>query len=325
VIDDVALAAADRTVSRAVRRTPLLPVHGLDRPLWLKAENLQLTGSFKIRGAFNRLSALSAPERAAGVVAHSSGNHAQAVAYAATLLGIQATIVMPETATAFKIQRTREFGGQVVTAPFAEYRGHAEELARSSGRVLVPPFDDDLVIAGQSTVGTEILAALEHEGVEPASATVLAPIGGGGLLAGVATAVKRRSPATRVVGVEPELAGDAQESLRRGRRVEWKPTDTIRTIADGLRTTCLGARTWEHIAAYVDDIVTVSESAILDAVGFLVAQAHLVAEPSGAVTTAGYLSRLELLPGDGPVVAIVSGANTDIESLVGLLGRDGRR
>ncbi|MEU1286157.1 threonine/serine dehydratase [Kitasatospora sp. NPDC005856] len=312
--------AARHALSGTVLRTPLLAAPVPGRPLWLKAENLQLTGSFKIRGAHHRLANADRTERARGVVAHSSGNHAQAVAHAARRLGIPATIVMPDTAIRLKIEATRALGAEVVTAPADAYRRTAEELAADRGTTVVSPFDDLLVMAGQGTVGLEIAEDLPaHRPGSAGEPTLLVPVGSGGLIAGVAVAAKSAIPGCRVVGVEPELAADAAESLRRGRRTGWTAARTGRTVADGLRTPVLGELTWEHIRRHVDAILTVTEDEIRAAVAFLAGRTHLVAEPSGAVATAAFLHHSDRLPGTGPCVAVVSGGNVHPADLGALL------
>ena len=303
--------AAERIRGVAVR-TPLLPTLWGDaaRPLWLKPESLQPVGSFKIRGATNKVASLPPHERARGLVAHSSGNHAQAVAYAARSAGVPALVVMPDAASPVKIAATRALGAEVVLVPPADRDTAAERLAAERGGVLVPPYDDPEVIAGQGTVGLEIVEDLSDVD------TVLVPVSGGGLISGVATAVKARRPQTVVLGVEPELAADAAESLRTGERVEWSPADTYRTAADGLRTTSVGRLPWEHIRRFVDGILTVSEDEIAAAGRALALRSRLVAEPSGAVTSAAYLFHAADLP-TGRTVAVVSGGNAE----PALLGR----
>lgn len=298
--------AADRVRGTAVR-TPLLPAPWADedRPLWLKPESLQPVGSFKIRGAINKVASLSQAERDAGLIAHSSGNHARAVAYAARVFDAKAVVVMPDTAPAVKVDATRELGAEVVLVPPDERYRRADELAEAHGYTPVPPYDDPWIIAGQGTLGLEVAEDLPDVG------TVLVPISGGGLISGVATAIKERRPHARVIGVEPELAGDAAESFRRGKRVAWSAEQTQRTIADGLRVGRVGLLPWHHIRRYVDDIITVSEEEILKAVRVLALQSRLVTEPSGAVTTAAYLFRSEQLRPTGPTVAVVSGGNVD--------------
>jgi threo-3-hydroxy-L-aspartate ammonia-lyase len=291
-------AAADRIRGAAVR-TPLLR---FDDGLWLKPESLQPVGAFKIRGAYNALANLPEDVRARGVVAYSSGNHAQAVAYAAKLFGVPAVIVVPDDTPRVKVDATLSHGAEVVQVPMPLREARAAELVAERGATLIPPFDHPDVIAGQGTVGLEVIADL------PDVATVLVPVSGGGLISGVATAVKALSPATRVVGVEPELAGDAAESLRAGTLVRWSAQDRARTIADGLRAQP-SELTFEHLRAYVDDIVTVTEEQIGEAVGVLARRARLVVEPSGAVTVAAHLAR----PSSGPTVAVLSGGNVDPE------------
>ncbi|MFE9743824.1 threonine/serine dehydratase [Saccharothrix saharensis] len=291
-------AAADRIEGAAVR-TPLLR---FDDALWLKPESLQPVGAFKIRGAYNALARLPEDVRARGVVAYSSGNHAQAVAYAAKLFGVPAAIVVPDTTPRVKVDATLSHGAEVVQVAMAQRESRAAELVAERGATLIPPFDHPDVIAGQGTVGLEVVAGL------PDVAEVLVPVSGGGLISGVAAAVKALSPATRVIGVEPELAGDAAESLRVGRLVRWPADERARTVADGLRAEP-SELTFEHMRAYVDDIVTVSEEQIGAAVGVLARRARLVVEPSGAVTVAAHLAR----PSAGPTVAVLSGGNVDPE------------
>ncbi|MGF1655149.1 MAG: threonine/serine dehydratase [Actinomycetales bacterium] len=305
---DIRVAAA--RIAGEVVRTPLLPQPWADpsRPLWLKPESLQPTGAFKLRGAVNALRALSPEARARGVVAQSSGNHAQAVAYAARRLEVRATIVMPHGAAPIKIEATRRHGADVVMVPPDRRETVPRELADEHGWAWVPPYDHPDIVAGQGTVGLEIGEDFPRDLAE--LACVLVPISGGGLSAGVATALAELSPSTRIVAVEPELAGDAAESLRTGTRVTWSPELTYRTVADGLRTTSVGAVPWEHVRRYVHEVVTVTEDEIRDGVRVLARSARLVAEPSGAVTVAAYLHRADALP-HGGTVAIVSGGNVD--------------
>lgn len=273
------LRAAQRRISGAAVRTPLMPCPWADdgtRRLWLKPENLQPTGAFKTRGAYNRLAALTEGERARGVVAQSSGNHAQAVAYAARLLGIKAVIVMPDTSPRVKVENTRSYGAEVILVAPGERDTLPAELVERHGYVWVPPYDDPYIIAGQGTVGLEI-----GEDAPDELDTVLVPVSGGGLISGTAAALKLTTPGVRVVGVEPELAADAQASFRAGRHLAWPVADTYRTIADGLRTPSLGVLPFEHVQAYVDDIVTVSEAEIRATVAVLARRGRLVAEPSG--------------------------------------------
>ncbi|MDT4928174.1 MAG: threonine dehydratase [Pseudonocardiales bacterium] len=312
-IDDVR-AAAERIAGRVVR-TPLLPFPAAERgrPLWLKPESLQPTGAFKLRGAFNAILQRLDEARSHGVVTHSSGNHARAVAWVARELGLRAVIVMPDAAPTVKVDAVRRLGAEIVIVAPAERDTRAFELAAEHGYVMVPPYDDAAVLAGQGTAGLEIVADLTD------IRAVLVPVSGGGLIGGVSTAVKALSPNTRVIGVEPELAGDAAESFRTGGLVSWTPEQTYRTIADGLRTTSLGEIPWRQIREFVDDIVTVSEDEIRDGVRRLAADARLVVEPSGAAAFAAYVHHADHLGLDGNIVAVVSGGNVALEMLASMI------
>jgi threonine dehydratase len=323
-LDEIRVAA-DRLRGTVVR-TPLVPFAGAARAtgnLLIKPESLQPTGAFKLRGAYNAvyavtrdLNSCAVPE---GVVAHSSGNHGFAVAYAARLLGVRAVIVVPRNASKVKTDAIEATGAELVRVePSLTARIAAtDEIARVRGYHPVAPFDDRDVIAGQGTVGLEIA-----EDVKPAA--VLVPVAGGGLVSGIAVAVKALLPGTRVIGVEPELAADARDSLRAGRRVAWKPEQTARTKADALRAEQVGELTFPHLQAYVDDIVTVCEAEMLAAIGRLARQARLIAEPGGAVAVAAALHRdpgeLGLTPATTePVVAVLSGGNIDPALLAEIL------
>jgi threonine dehydratase len=298
-IDDIR-AAADR-IRPVVVRTPLLPATWADpeRPLWIKPENLQPIGAFKIRGAFNTLAKLDEPVRARGVVAYSSGNHAQAVAYAARAYGVSAHLVMPEDTPSVKVDATRAYGAEVVLCAVGQREAVADELVEKTGGVLVPPFDHPDVIAGQGTIGLEIAHDLAEVEV------VVVPVSGGGLSSGIGTAIKALCPNARVYGVEPELAADTQASLAAGYRVSWSPEDRNRTIADGLRSQP-SELTFAHLQKVLDGLVTVTEDEIRDAVRVLAHKAHLVVEPSGAAAVAAYLKGA--IPA-GVTVAVVSGGN----------------
>ncbi|UUV30783.1 pyridoxal-phosphate dependent enzyme [Amycolatopsis roodepoortensis] len=285
------LRSAAKRIRHSVHRTPLLGPFG---DLWLKPEHLQRTGSFKARGALNAVARLTTGH----VLAQSSGNHGRAVAYAAARHGLRATVVLPATAPALKVDAVRALGAHVVIVPPALRERATAELAARTGATVVGSADFD-VIAGHGTVGAEIMADL------PDVRTVLVPVCNGGLLAGVAAAVKAVSPGTRVVGVEPALAGDAAESLRLGRLVRWPVERTYRTIADGLRAPVLGELAWRHIKVLVDDIVTVDEDGIVAAQEYLSGRFGVRAEPSGAVATAAHLTG----QWRGTTVAIVSGGN----------------
>lgn len=305
-------AAAGRIAGVAVH-TPLVPFPG--QPLLIKAESLQPTGSFKLRGAYAVISALGAGARRRGVIAHSSGNHAGAVGYAAARLGVPAVLVIPANAPQTKLAAARATGAEIVTvAPGLQPRIEAaDELVARHGYTLLPPFDHPGVIAGQGTAGLEITAD------RPDADLVLVPVSGGGLISGVATAVKAANPGAKVVGVEPELAADARDSLRAGRRVAWTAQQTQRTIADALRIEQIGELPFEHIRRYVDDIVTVSEDEIRDTVRTLATQARLVAEPGGAVAVAAWLHHRDELPQASTPVAVLSGGNVDPAMLAGIL------
>ena len=277
------------------------------RQLFLKPENQQPIGSFKLRGAYNKIAWLSAEERARGVISYSSGNHAQGVAYAARALGVKAIIVMPNNAPAIKREATRDLGAKIVTVgPGSDERmAKAQELSAKHGYVIVPPYNDEKIIAGQGTMGLEILEDL------PEVEAVMVPVGGGGMISGVATAIKLNRPEVKVIGVEPELAGDAQASLRSGKIVQFPAEQVSRTLADGLRTQSVGAINFEHIRKFVDDIVTVSEDEIRAAMEELAGDPKTVAEPSGAVAVAGFMFHRDALPKTRLTVAVISGG--DIE------------
>ncbi|GAA5177339.1 threonine/serine dehydratase [Rugosimonospora acidiphila] len=288
---------------------------GAPGEFWVKPESLQPIGAFKIRGAYFAIASLPAARRAAGVITHSSGNHAQAVAYAARAFGVPCVVVMPDVAAPMKIAATEALGARVVLVAPPEREPATLKLAAAEGYSIIPPYDHPDVIAGQGTVGLEIVADL------PVVDVVLVPVGGGGLASGVATAVKALRPSATVIGVEPELAADAQESLREGRVVTWSTERTYRTVADGLRTPT-SELTLAHLAARLDGIITVTEDEILDTVGALARSARLVVEPSGAVSVAAYLYHRAELPA-GRTVAVISGGNLDPALLARLLAPAG--
>jgi len=302
-------AAAERLRGITIR-TPLLAFGAPGDRRFLKAESLQPIGAFKLRGAYAAIASLSPDELARGVITYSSGNHAQGVARAARLLGTAAVVVMPSDAPEVKRERVAADGAEIVIVGTAsdERQRVAEEMAARRGLAIIPPFDDDRIIAGQGTVGLEI--------VEDRSdvAAVLVPVGGGGLASGVATAIAALRPGVRVIGVEPELAADAHESLERGEIVAWPAELVSRTIADGTRTQALGLRTFAHLRAHLDSIVTVSEAEIAAGVRLAAERARLVVEPSGALGIAAmsfHARELGLDRIDGSVVAVVSGGNVD--------------
>lgn len=296
--------------------TPLLHSAALSSllgfPVYLKAENLQRTGSFKVRGAFYKMSRLPAEARARGVVSASAGNHAQGVALAASQLGIPATIVMPAGAPITKVQATAGYGAQVVLhgATVDDAYDRARELERETGATFIPGFDDPDIVAGQGTIGLEILDAL------PDAGTVLVPVGGGGLISGIALAIKSRRPAVRVVGVQAAGAPAVHLSWQAGR---YTTTDTVRTIADGIAVRRPGVLNWEYIRRYVDDVVTVDEEEIGHSILLLLERARLVVEGAGAVGLAALLGRVR--PDPGPVVVVLSGGNIDVNILSRIIER----
>ncbi|MEV0649427.1 threonine/serine dehydratase [Phytomonospora sp. NPDC050363] len=303
-IDDI--RAAEKAIEGLAVRTPLLRAEWAGE-LWLKAENLQPVGAFKLRGAANAVARL--PEGTAGVITHSSGNHGRALGYAAARRGVPAVVVVPDTAPSSKVAGIAETGAEIVMVTPAERFSATERLAAERGLVVIPPFDHPDVIAGQGTVGLEILAQLSDVD------TIVVPVGGGGLSSGVATAVKALAPTVKVIGVEPELAADAAESLHTGELVVWPQEKTYRTIADGVRV-CLSELTFAHIKARVDDIVTVTEDEIRSATGRLARRSKLVAEPTGALSTAAYLRHGESW---GRTVAVITGGNLDPDVLAELV------
>ncbi len=333
-LDDIRAAQA-RLMGIAVR-TPLFEWTGASdqRKLFLKLENLQPIGAFKLRGAYNKVASLSDAERRLGVISYSSGNHAQGVAYAARALGVKAIIVMPGNAPKNKLDATAALGAEIVTVGpgSEERRQRAEQLAAEHGYVIVPPYNDEKIIAGQGTVGLEILEDL------PSVETVLVPVGGGGLISGISAAIKLSNPErsqpklgqpqlsqpqlsrpqVKVIGVEPVLASDAQASLCAGRIVSFPAEQVSQTLADGLRTQSIGAINFEHIRAYVDDIVSVTEDEIREAVRALSANPKTLAEPSGAVATAAFLFHADELPDTKINVAVISGGNIDPKLLAEL-------
>ncbi|HSH45006.1 MAG TPA: threonine/serine dehydratase [Longimicrobiales bacterium] len=294
-------------------RTPLLPSPYLSEVLGhevrLKCESFQPMGAFKLRGAYTMLARLTEEQRSRGVITYSSGNHAQAVAYAAREFGVKAVIVMPENAPEIKVDGTLRLGGEVVkegTTSEAR-RVRAEGIQAERGLTMVPPFDHPDVIAGQGTVGLEILE--DWPDVE----VILVPIGGGGLVSGIAALVKRERPDVRVVGVEPEGAAAMRRSLEAGRVVTL---DSVDSIADGLLPTRPGDLTFAHCRELVDDIVLVDDDSIRKAAALLLTRGHLVAEYSGAATTAALLSSAWR---NGSVAAVVSGGNIDVARIRELL------
>jgi threonine dehydratase len=308
------IRAAALRIAPIAMKTPLVRAafpgrsgYGTGREIWLKAESLQPIGAFKIRGASNKILQLTPEQISRGVITYSSGNHAQGVAYAAREVGAKAVIVMPSNAPAIKRAATLALGAEVVDVGLAssERLAVAEELVKKHGYVVIPPYDDEQIIAGQGTCGLEIVEAL------PDVDLVLSPVSGGGLLSGVAAAVKQLNPKTKVFGIEPELAGDTAESFSSGKIVTWPAELTSRTLADGLRTQSVGVRNFAHIQAFVDGMITVTEAEIRSAMRAIVAATRLVPEPSGAVAAAALLFHGDQLPAYRKAVAVVSGGNID--------------
>jgi threonine dehydratase len=302
-LDDVRAAAV--RIAGVARRTPIIDVGGINgEPAFaIKCENMQPAGAFKIRGAYNMLAQLSAEARGAGVITYSSGNHGQAMALAARLLGLRAVVVMPETAPRVKVEGAERLGAEVVFAgtTVLDRKARAESEAAAHGLTMVPPFDHPWIIAGQGTCGLEIVE--QH----PAVSAVYVPMGGGGLISGVSVAVKSLRPTTRVIGVEPEGAPKMTVSRAAGHPVTLPKTASI---ADGLLSIRPGDLTFAHVQALVDDVLTVSEREIEAAVKWLFDHANVVAEPSGAVSVAAVLRQRPVADG---VVAIISGGNVSPE------------
>ena len=300
---------AQQLLKGVATRTPLLkypqPING--RTLYLKPENLQPIGSFKLRGAYNKIASLTDDERRRGVIAYSSGNHAQGVAYAARAMGVHATIVMPDNAPPIKLNGTQALGADVVLVGPAssERKARAEQLAQEHGYAIVPPYNDENIIAGAGTAGLEIIEDLPNVDL------VLVPCGGGGLISGVSTAVKLSNPNAKVIGVEPALANDATQSFQSGHIVELSAQEVSRTMADGLRTQSVGEINFQHIRQHVDGFITVTEDEILRAMRQLILTSKMVVEPSGAVTTAAFMFHAAELPPAEHTVAVISGGSVE--------------
>ena len=309
-IDDV--RAARERIGHRVRRTPLLAAGELSRRVGartvLKAENLQLTGSFKVRGAFNRLLQLSDAERAAGVVAASAGNHAQGLAFAARELGIRATAVMPEGAPLSKVAAVKQYGGEVILneGTYDEARQAADELAHSDGRIVVHAFDDPEVVAGQGTVGLEIAEDM------PDVRLVVVPLGGGGLATGVAIAVKSLLPEARVVGVQAEACAPYIDSLAAHRPIGARSANTI---CDGIAVKQPGELTLPLVERWIDEVVTVSDDEAAEAMVLLLERSKLVVEGAGAVGVAALMHGKIEPPAEGTVCEVLSGGNVDASLL----------
>ncbi|HEY6787393.1 MAG TPA: threonine/serine dehydratase [Trebonia sp.] len=327
VSQDEVRAAAARLAGITVR-TPLVPFPRTN--VLVKPESLQPTGAFKLRGAYAAITALSPQERQRGVVAHSSGNHGYAVAYAAALLGVRAAIVVPLNAPEVKTSAIASCGAELVYVEptLAARVAGCDQIAADRGYAPIPPFNDRRVIAGQATIGLEIAEDFGSGGGpvpagQPARpAAVLVPVSGGGLISGIAVAIRALLPGTAVIGVEPELAADARDSLRQGAPVAWPAADVARTVADALRVEQVGDLTFAHIRELVTDIVTVTEEQMLTAVRRLALEARLVAEPGGAAAVAAALDGVDGVPQatpEAPVVAVLSGGNISPKLLAEVL------
>jgi threonine dehydratase len=300
-LDDI--RGARERIRPMAKVTPLIDVSDVaGRPLWLKCESLQPGGAYMIRGAYNMVAQLTANERRRGVITYSSGNHGQAVALAARELGAPAVVVMPTTAPKIKVEGAKGFGAEVVFEGTTSLhrRARAEALAAERGLVMIPPFDHERIIAGQGTLGLEILDQL------PAVRTVLVPIGGGGLISGVSAAIKQSRSDVIVIGIEPSGAAGMKRSIEAG---EVRTLDGSHSIADGLMAARPGDLNFAHVRQFVDRIDTVEDEEIAAAVRWLFLRAKMVAELSGAATVAAALK--EDASYQGPVVAIVSGGNMD--------------
>jgi threonine dehydratase len=304
------LRAAAATLRGVAVRTPLLPAPDLGADVWLKPEMLQRGGAFKLRGAYTFLARLSPEERARGVIAPSSGNHAQAVALAARLFGVPATVVMPVTVTAAKRAGAERLGARIELAGTTtqDRMDRALEIAAAEGQTLVPPYDHPTIIAGQGTAGLEIAEDL------PSVRTVVVPVGGGGLSAGVAAAVKLLVPSARVVGVEPAGAAKLTRAREAGEPVTL---DRTASLADGLLAVRVGTAPFAHHRAYVDEVVTVDDAPLRRAMRFLLDRHKIVAEPSGAITVAALQEGL--VRAEGPTALLLSGGNVEWEDLKRLL------
>jgi len=309
-IDLAAIRAAAERIGPWIHRTPLLASRALSQRIGvevrLKCENLQRAGSFKIRGAMNALLQLDEEQRRRGVVAFSSGNHAQGVALGAKLLGVPATIVMPENSVPSKVEATKAYGATVVQAGVTSATRDtvAREIAEKNGATVIPPFDDERIIAGQGTVGLEIVEEW------PEVTTIVAPLGGGGLLSGTALAATSVRYGIDVFGVEPAAGNDGEQSFRTGQIVTIDPPNTI---ADGARTLAIGERNFAIIRELVRDVVSIDDATLLETVKWAMYRTKLVIEPTGALGIAALVSG-KLQP-RGPVAIVVSGGNLDFSLL----------
>jgi threonine ammonia-lyase medium form len=313
LIEQDDILAAREVITGQVHRTPVMSSSYLGRQasvqLHFKLELFQKTGSFKPRGVLNKLHHLSPEDKQKGVITLSAGNHAQALAWAATRSGIPSTVVMPATSVRSKVEATRSYGGEVVLTE-GDLLGTCLTIQKERSLTLVHPFDDPMIIAGQGTVGLEILEDV------PEVDAVIVGVGGGGLISGIATALKAEKPEVKVIGVEPEGASAMTQSLQRGEPVHL---DRVDTVADGLAAPFAGQHTLAHVQAYVDDLVIVSDQEIVEAMSLILERCKVVAEPAAASTLAALLSGKISLPRGSTVVCVLSGGNVDRERLKALL------
>lgn len=313
-LDDVTAAA--RRLQGHITRTPVVTSQSWDDAsgyrVYFKCENLQRAGAFKIRGALNKLLSLTLAEREHGVIAFSSGNHAQGVALAARMVGTTAMVVMPTDAPTLKVVATRGYGAEVVLydRQTEDREAIARRLAEQTGRVLVPPYDDYAIMAGQGTAALELFQDV------PSLDALVTPVGGGGLMAGCSTVARALFPGIVIIGVEPETANDTWQSLQKGERVTIPPPPTI---ADGVRVTAPGLLTFPILARNLTGITLVSDDQIRAAVRDLALRAHLVTEPTGAVGAAAVLARCLPIAAGGRVGVVLSGGNVDPDQLIDIL------
>jgi len=298
---------AHRTLKPVVHRTPLLSSRTFNaitgNEVYFKAENFQRVGAFKFRGAYNKIASLTDAERRRGIIAHSSGNHAQGVALASKLFGINATIVMPHNSVKQKVDATKGYGAEVVFCPDStdDRERVTQELIDQHGYTLIHPYNDEKLIAGQGTVALEIFREMKDLD------NLFVPIGGGGLISGCAIAAKALSPKTKVIGVETEGANDCYQSFRQGRIVKLAKANTI---ADGMRTLSVGALNFEIITKYVNDVITITDDDILPMMKFFLERMKIVVEPTGAVAPAAVMANVLGLTGKR-ICAVISGGNVD--------------
>ncbi len=315
----IKIKEAQTNIHGVVRRTPLFFTSTYSDKcgckIYLKCENKQKTGAFKLRGAYNKLVCLTEEEKSKGVIASSAGNHAQGVAYAATAFGVKSTIVMPLTAPQAKIQATRGYGAEVIQAGqvYDECYAKAVEVQKETGATFLHPFNDVEVMAGQGTIGLEILEDL------PEADVVLVPIGGGGLIAGIATALKSIKPEIRVIGIQPEIIASTKASLEKG---EVVTLPGAKSLADGISVSTPGNECFKYIKKYVDDVITVSEEEIAFAMFNLMERSKLVAEGAGAAPLAALLAGKITGLADKNVVALISGGNVDIATSAKIIERE---